>query len=155
MPKKTKTSTKTKVLNRNKNTKINTECYITWSISKFRFHPRGWINNEIQQPTIVQKLQAPPDPIIEKLNKRTQKLKEYFKASKENNNIQTTQPTQQFQDVFSSPSGIRNSNSRLIEEETIEPNSINFNTVEKPKKKSLLTWLFSSNKKKVSETKKR
>jgi hypothetical protein len=116
------------------------------------FHPRGLINNEIQQPTIVQQLQAPPDPRIEKLDKRTKKLKEYLKASKENNNIQTTQPTQQFQDVFSSPSGIRNSNSRLIEEETIKPNSINFNTVEKPKKKSLLTLLFSSNKKKVPET---
>jgi hypothetical protein len=45
------------------------------------FHPRGLINNEIQQPTIVQQLQAPPDPRIEKLDKRTKKLKEYLKAS--------------------------------------------------------------------------
>jgi hypothetical protein len=118
------------------------------------FHPRGLTNNEKQQPTIVQHLQAPPDPRIEELDKRTKKLKEYLKASKRNNNIQTTQPTQQFQDVFSSPFGIRNSNSRLISEETINPNSINVNTVEKPKKKGLLNSLFSSSKKKVPETKK-
>jgi hypothetical protein len=47
-------------------------------------HPRGSINYEIQQPTIVQQLHAPPDPRIEKLNKKTKKIKEFLKGSKKN-----------------------------------------------------------------------
>ena len=35
------------------------------------FHPRGLINNEPQQSTIMQTIQAPPDPRLEKLDKRT------------------------------------------------------------------------------------
>ncbi len=38
------------------------------------FHPRGLINNEIHQPAIVRQLQAPPDPRIEKLDKKTKKI---------------------------------------------------------------------------------
>ena len=44
------------------------------------FHPRGLINNEIQQPTIVHQIQAPPDPRIDKLEKRSKKIKEYLKG---------------------------------------------------------------------------
>ena len=38
------------------------------------FHPRGLINNEIQQPSIIQTIQAQPDPRLEKLDKRTKKI---------------------------------------------------------------------------------
>jgi len=112
------------------------------------------INNEIQQPTIVHQIQAPPDPRLDKLEKQTKKMKEYLKGSQVIAGLQATQTAQAFQDIYSSPSGTRNSNSRIIEEETIKPNSINFNTVEKPKKKSLMTLLFSSKKKKIPETNK-
>ena len=39
------------------------------------FHPRGLINNELQQPTIIQQIQPPPDSRFEKLEKRTKKIK--------------------------------------------------------------------------------
>jgi hypothetical protein len=68
-------------------------------------------------------------------------MKEYLKGSQAIAGLQAAQKAQAFQDIYSSPSGTRNLNSRIIEEETIEaeiikPNSINFNTIEKPKKKS-------------------
>ena len=49
------------------------------SSSNIGFHPRGLINNEMQQPTIIQTIQAPPDPRLDKLEKRTKKIKEYLK----------------------------------------------------------------------------
>jgi hypothetical protein len=45
-------------------------------------HPRGSSNYEKQQPIIVQQLQAPPGPRIEKLKKKTNRIKEYLKRSK-------------------------------------------------------------------------
>ena len=178
---KTKTSTKTKIINRNKNTNINNvhvhvekpkprkkrttkpktepnsnplsnsvNAISRGSSQNLGFHPRGLINNEIQQPTIVHQIQAPPDPRLDKLEKRTKKIKEYLKGKGDTkeNPINVNSPG--FQDTFETPS--RNINSRLISEETIEPNMLDFNTVTKPKKKSILTMLFSSNKKKVPET---
>ena len=176
---KVKSTTKTKIINRNKNTNIN-NVHVHVEKPKTRkrrttkpktepnnnplsingisrpssqnlgFHPRGLINNEIQQPTIVHQIQAPPDTRIEKLEKRTKKIKDYLKGKGDTkeNPINVNSPG--FQDTFETPS--RNINSRLISEETIEPNMLDFNTVTKPKKKSILTMLFSSNKKKVPET---
>ena len=111
------------------------------------FHPRGLINNEIQQPTIVHQIQAPPDPRLDKLEKRTKKIKEYLKGKGDTkeNPINVNSPG--FQDAFETPSGPRNTNSRLISEETITPKMLEYNTVTKPKKKRILTMLFSSNKK--------
>ena len=43
-------------------------------------HTRGQINNE--QPTIIQQIQAPPDPRIDKLEKRSLKIKAYLKGNK-------------------------------------------------------------------------
>ena len=178
---KTKTTTKTKIINRNKNTNINNvhvhvekpktrkkrttkpktepnsnplsnsvNAISRGSSQNLGFHPRGLINNEIQQPTIVHQIQAPPDPRLDKLEKRTKKIKDYLKGKGDTkeNPINVNSPG--FQDAFETPS--RNINSRLISEETIEPNMLDFNTVTKPKKKSILTMLFSSNKKKVPET---
>ena len=115
------------------------------------FHPRGLINNEIQQPTIVNQIQAPPDPRLDKLEKRTKKIKDYLKGKGDTkeNPINVNSPG--FQDAFETPSGPRNTNSRLISEETIKPYMLDFNTVTKPKKKSILSMLFSSNKKKAQE----
>ena len=52
---------------------------ITPSVSSGLIHTRGQINNE--QPTIIQQIQAPPDPRIDKLEKRSLKIKEYMKGS--------------------------------------------------------------------------
>jgi hypothetical protein len=49
------------------------------SSSNIGFHPRGLINNEMQQPTTIQTIQAPPDPRLDKLEKRTKKIKDYLK----------------------------------------------------------------------------
>ena len=107
------------------------------------FHPRGLINNEPQQPTIIQQITSPPDPRLEKLDKRTKKIKEYLKSkgdTKENainvnspsfeNILGTQQPT----DIFS---------------DAMEPRRINFESVpsEKPKR-GLLSRIFTSSKKK-------
>ena len=43
-------------------------------------HMRGQINNEPLQPTIIQQIQATPDPLLAKLEKRTRKIKEYLKS---------------------------------------------------------------------------
>ena len=106
----------------------------------------------MQQPTVIQTIQAPPDPRLEKLEKRTKKIKDYLKGKGDTkeNPINVNSPG--FQDAFETPSGPRNTNSRLISEETITPNMLDFNIATKPKKKSILTMLFSSNKKKVPET---
>ena len=52
------------------------------SVSSGLIHMRGQINNEIQQPTIIQQITAPPDPRLEKLDKRTRKIKEYLKGDR-------------------------------------------------------------------------
>ena len=107
------------------------------------FHPRGLIDNQPQQPTIIQQITSPPDPRLEKLDKRTKKIKEYLKSkgdTKENainvnspsfeNILGTQQPT----DIFS---------------DAMEPRRINFESVpsEKPKR-GLLSRIFTSSKKK-------
>ena len=180
--KKVKTSTKTKIINRNKNTNINnvhvhvekpktrkkraskpkedvsktnlitSSSSISQGVSQKINHQRGLVNNELQQPTIIQQIQSIPDPRIDKLEKRTKKIKDYLKdkGDTKDNAINVNSP--KFQDAFETPSGTRNSNSRLIAEETITPNMLDFNTVNKPKKKSLLSLLFSSSKKKVPAT---
>ena len=43
------------------------------------FHPRGLVDNQPQRPTLIQKITVPPDPRLEKLEKRTNKIKEYLK----------------------------------------------------------------------------
>ena len=180
--KKVKTTTKTKIINRNRNTNINnvhvhvekpktrkkraskpkedvsktnlitSSSSISQGVSQKINHQRGLVNNELQQPTIIQQIQSIPDPRIDKLEKRTKKIKDYLKdkGDTKDNAINVNSP--KFQDAFETPSGTRNSNSRLIAEETITPNMLDFNTTSKPKKKSLLSLLFSSSKKKVPET---
>jgi hypothetical protein len=180
--KKVKTTTKTKIINRNKNTNINnvhvhvekpkprkkrvskpkedvpknnlitSSSSLSQGVSQKISHQRGLVNNELQQPTIIQQIQSIPDPRIDKLEKRTKKIKDYLKdkGDTKDNAINVNSP--KFQDAFETPSGTRNSNSRLIAEETITPNMLDFNTVNKPKKKNLLSLLFSSSKKKVPAT---
>ena len=115
---------------------------ITPSVSSGLIHTRGQINNE--QPTIIQQIQAPPDPRIDKLEKRSLKIKEYMKGNKgesKTNPINVSSPA--FQDAFETPS-----NARLISEKNVEPRKINFekvnfNTPEKTKSKFSLLGLFS------------
>ena len=108
------------------------------------------VNNEIQQPTIIQQVQSIPDPRIDKLEKRTKKIKDYLKGKGDTkeNPINVNSPS--FQDAFETPSGPRNTNSRLISEETITPKMLEYNATRKPKK-TLLSLLFSSSKKKVPQ----
>ena len=114
------------------------------SVSSGLTHMRGQINNEIQQPTIIQQITAPPDPRLEKLDKRTRKIKEYLKGdrgSAKEKPINVDSPA--FQDAFETPA-----NTRLISEKTVEPRKINFekvnfNTPEKPKNKYSILGLFS------------
>ena len=90
------------------------------SVSSALIHTRGQINNE--QPTIIQQIQAPPDPRIDKLEKRSLKIKEYMKGNKgesKTNPINVSSPA--FQDAFETPS-----NARLISEKNVEPRKINF-----------------------------
>jgi len=120
---------------------------ITSNVTSGFIHSRGQINNE--QPTIIQQIQAPPDPRIDKLEKRSLKVKAYLKGNKgetKTNPINVDSPA--FQDAFETPI-----NSRLVSEKTIEPKKINFekvnfNTPEKAKSKFSLLGLFSSKKKK-------
>ena len=177
---KTKKITTIKNINKNKNTNINnvhvhvekpktrkkrasnvkkeipkpfsSSSSLSQGVSQGLVHQRGLVNNEIQQPTVIQTIQAPPDPRLDKLEKRTKKIKDYLKGKGDTkeNPINVNSPG--FQDAFETPSGPRNTNSRLISEETITPNMLDFNIATKPKKKSILTMLFSSNKKKVPET---
>jgi len=171
---KTKTTTKTKIINRSKNTNINTvhvhvekpktrkrrttktnlepnkplsnsmNAISRGASQNLGFHPRGLVNNEIQQPTIIQQLQAPPDPRIEKLDKRTKKIKEYLKGKGEtkDNAINVNSPG--FQQAFRTPIDDPFS-------DAIEPKTLTFDT---PKsKKGFFTKLFSSSKKSKSEEK--
>jgi len=120
---------------------------ITSNVTSGFIHSRGQLNNE--QQTIIQQIQAPPDPRIDKLEKRSLKVKAYLKGNKgetKTNPINVDSPA--FQDAFESPI-----NSRLVSEKTIEPKKINFekvnfNTPEKAKSKFSLLGLFSSKKKK-------
>ena len=108
--------------------------------SNLGFHPRGLINNEIQQPTIVQQIQAPPDPRLDKLDKRTKKIKEYLKSKGDtkdnainiNSSILAT-PQKPNMDIFV---------------DTIEPQKLKFEKLDTPGKKGFLSKLFSSGKKK-------
>ena len=52
---------------------------ISQGVSQKISHQRGLINNEIQQPTIIQQIQSLPDPRLDKLEKRTKKIKEQLK----------------------------------------------------------------------------
>ena len=93
------------------------------SVSSGLTHMRGQINNEIQQPTIIQQITAPPDPRLEKLDKRTRKIKEYLKGEKgtaKEKPINVDSPA--FQEVFQTP----NNNSRIVSEKTLTPRKINF-----------------------------
>jgi hypothetical protein len=116
---------------------------VSSSVSSGLIHTRGQLNNE--QPTIIQQIQAPPDPRIDKLEKRSLKIKAYLKGNKgesKTNPINVESPL--FQDAFETPS----TNSRLVSEKNVEPRKINFekvnfNTPEKPKSKYSLLSLFS------------
>ena len=108
------------------------------------FHPRGLINNEIQQPTIVHQIQAPPDPRIDKLEKRSKKIKEYLKGkgdTKDNAiNVNSS--------ILATPAAHVD-----IFTDTIEPKKLNFENVSTiPKKKGFLGRLFSTGKKNIVET---
>ena len=108
--------------------------------SNLGFHPRGLINNEPQQPTIIQTIQAPPDPRLDKLDKRTKKIKEYLKSKGDtkdnainvNSSILATPIQSTNVDIFS---------------DTIEPQKLKFENVT-PAKKSFFSKIFSSGKKK-------
>ena len=175
--KKVKTTTKTKIINRNKNTNINnvhvhvekpktrkkrvskpkedvskpftSSSSISSAVSHGLVHQRGLINNEIQQPTIIQQIQSIPDPRIDKLEKRTKKIKDYLKdkGDTKDNAINVNSP--KFQDAFETPPGPQRANIR-IKQETMTPKVLSFDEVSKPK--SFLSKLFSSRKKKVPET---
>ena len=85
-----KRTTKPKPEETNNNPLSNTIGLSRPSSQNLGFHPRGLINNEPQQPTVIQQITPPPDPRLEKLEKlekRTKKIKEYLKGkgdSKEN-----------------------------------------------------------------------
>jgi hypothetical protein len=111
--------------------------------SNLGFHPRGLINNEIQQPTIVQQIQAPPDPRLDKLEKRTKKIKDYLKSkgdTKDNAiNVNSS--------ILATP--IQSTNADIFSD-TIEPQKLKFDT---PAKKGFFSKIFSSSKKKKVEEK--
>jgi hypothetical protein len=110
------------------------------------FHPRGLINNEPQQPTIMQTIQAPPDPRLDKLDKRTKKLKEYLKnkGDTQQNPINVNSPT--LQNMLTTPNNIATAD---IFSDVMEPKKLNFEEA-KPKKgffsKLYDTSLFSPKK---------
>lgn len=175
--KKVKTTTKTKIINRNKNTNINnvhvhvektkprkkrvskpkedvpktnlitSSSSISQGVSQKISHQRGLVNNEIQQPTIIQQVQSIPDPRIDKLEKRTKKIKDYLKGKGDTkeNPINVNSPS--FQDAFETPSGIQ---SARVKSENMTPKILKFDEVSKPK--GFFTKLFSSRKKKIPET---
>jgi len=100
------------------------------------FHPRGLIDNQPQQPTLIQTIQAPPDPRLDKLDKRVKKIKEYLKnkGDTKENPINVNSPT--FQDAFETP--IKH-----------KPIKLTFdNVAESEKKPGLFRRLFTSSKKK-------
>jgi hypothetical protein len=107
------------------------------------FHPRGLINNEPQQPTIIQQI-TQPDQRLEKLEKRTKKIKEYLKGKGDTkeNPINIESPT--FKDAFKTPAPTAD-----IFSDAIEPRRINFESVPNEKqKKGLFSRIFTSSKKK-------
>jgi len=111
--------------------------------SNLGFHPRGLINNEPQQPTIIQTIQAPPDPRLDKLEKRTKKIKDYLKSkgdTKDNAiNVNSS--------ILATP--IQSTNADIFSD-TIEPQKLKFDT---PAKKGFFSKIFSSSKKKKVEEK--
>ena len=108
------------------------------------FHPRGLINNELQQPTIIQQIQPPPDSRFEKLEKRTKKIKEYLKGKGDTKEKAININSPAFQDVFETP---KSNNSRLVSEETMEGTKKKLNFEEQPKKKGFFNFnLFTSSK---------
>ena len=152
---KTKTKTKINVKSTNKNTNINnvhvhvekpktrkkrtiktkkeisninpiaSSSSLSSGVSQKISHQRGLINNEIQQATIIQQIQSLPDPRLDKLEKRTKKIKEQLKENKSN----TTQP---FQDAYETPLVPQKANIRL-KPENMTPKVLSFDEVTKPK----------------------
>ena len=120
---------------------------ISSAVSHGLVHQRGLVNNELQQPTIIQQIQSIPDPRIDKLEKRTKKIKDYLKdkGDTKDNAINVNSP--KFQDAFDTPSGLQ---SARVKPETMTPKILNFAEVTKPK--SILGKLFSFRKKKVPAT---
>ena len=106
--------------------------------SNLGFHPRGLINNEPQQPTIIQTIQAPPDPRLDKLEKRTKKIKDYLKSkgdTKDNAiNVNSS--------ILATP--IQSTNADIFSD-TIEPQKLKFDT---PAKKVFLVKYFHQVKRK-------
>ena len=111
--------------------------------SNLGFHPRGLINNEPQQPTIIQTIQAPPDPRLDKLEKRTKKIKDYLKSkgNTKDNAIHV------YSSILATP--IQSTNADIFSD-TIEPQKLKFDT---PAKKGFFSKIFSSSKKKKVEEK--
>ena len=99
--KKTTTAVKTKIAPLKQ--PINTMDVSRSSSQNLGFHPRGLIDNQPQQPTLIQTIQAPPDPRLDKLDKQLKKIKEYLKdkGNTKENPIHVNSPT--FQDAFETP----------------------------------------------------
>ena len=122
--KKRTTKTKKEISNYNP---IAASSSLSSGVSQKISHQRGLINNEIQQPTIIQQIQSLPDPRLDKLEKRTKKIKEQLKENKNN-----TSP-QPFQDAYETPLIPQKTNIRL-KPENISPKVLSFDEVSKPKK---------------------
>jgi hypothetical protein len=86
---------------------ITSSSSLSQGVSQKISQQRGLVNNEMQQPTIIQQVQSMPDPRIDKLEKRTKKIKDHLKdkGDTKDNAINVNSP--KFQDAFEIPSGIQ------------------------------------------------
>ena len=107
------------------------------------FHPVGLVDNQMQQPTVIQQIIPAPDPRLEKLEKRTKKIKEYLKGKGDTKENPINVESPSFQDAFKTPAKAD------IFSDAIEPRRINFeNAPNQTPKKGLLSRIFASSKKK-------
>ena len=107
------------------------------------FHPVGLVDNQMQQPTVIQQITPAPDPRLEKLEKRTKKIKEYLKGKGDTKENPINVESPSFQDAFKTPAKAD------IFSDAIEPRRINFeNAPNQTPKKGLLSRIFASSKKK-------
>ena len=81
----------------------------------------------MQHPTVVQTIQAPPHSRLEKLEKRTKKIKD-LKGKGDTINVNSPG----FQDALETPSGTQKTNVR-IKQENLTPKVLSFDEVSKPK----------------------
>ena len=107
------------------------------------FHPVGLVNNQMQQPTVVQQITPAPDPRLEKLEKRTKKIKEYLKGKGDTKENPINVESPSFQDAFKTPA---KPGQKLIFEDAVEEEI----PIKKPEKRPnfIRRLLFSSSSKK-------